>query len=262
VSSYGNCSAIKITSGVEEIRNVPNTWEEALMQFRWPMNFADFKDAHWFPGWFSFDISIGDRCQTMKFEAHFREHAQEDLEVWLEVVFWKLYAIRFAANRTTLAVAKHFYDNAISEDSLWLACEHYINEPSIATFDRFRRRFGFRQQVIAVAATFPAFIAPTSYPMVDTRIAKWVAKFMHAHNKVDLSCPQLTKPRFSGKGVLMMTDYPFMRDWTRWCIHTARKLTKLTPRNWRARDVEMAVFCAYGNKGDPHPTLHLNELCN
>jgi hypothetical protein len=255
---------VQITWGLEEVK-MPSTWEKALRLYRWSVTFTDFKDAHQFPGWFSFDLAVGDRSKTIEFESRFRKHAQKDREAWLEVVFWKVYGIPLVRNGLTHAVNTNFQVRGISAESLWQACKNYISKPSKANFESFRQLFGFTAPVIAVAATFPAFIDPVSYPMVDTRIAKWVGKCMATHNEADRAGPQLIRPRFldySRPGVLAMTDYDFMRHWTLWCVHTAHKLTNHTSLKggWRARDVEMAVFRAWGGRGKQHPELLLNPL--
>lgn len=119
---------------------MPSTWKDALLSYRWSVRFEDFKYAQQFPGWFAFDLTIGDRFQTMEFEAHFRKRAQKNLEAWLEVVFWKLYGIGIARDKTTQAVATYFQDRGISAESLWRACKNYIMhraQPHLSLFDGF-----------------------------------------------------------------------------------------------------------------------------
>ena len=245
---------------------MPDTWENALLSYRYPVTFTDFQYEHQFSRWFSFDLGNGDRSRTMEFESHFRKHAQKDREVWLEVVFWKLYSQPNHRDRHTYSVATHFLVERISAESLWQACMAYIEEPTRTNFASFRQRLGFGSSVIAVAATFPAFIDPESYPIVDTRIAKWVGNCMTAYNEADRTGPQLIRPPFcdSQGTVLTMADFEFMQHWNRWCIYTAQKLTKLTPIPWRARDVEMAIFYAWGTRRGRrckhHPMVHLNPL--
>jgi hypothetical protein len=253
---------------------MPNTWQEALLSYRYPVDLRSFSDAHQFPGWFYFDLGNGDRSQTIEFELHFRKHAQKALEPWLEVVYWKLYSQLACRDRITRQVSSHFRQGEGNlAKSLWQACNKYIcnkykEPPKRANFDSFRRLFGFSSQGIAVVATFPAFINPASCPMVDTRIAKWVGNCMTAHNEADRIGPQLIRPPFcdSNRTVLTMADYEFMQHWNRWCVYTAQKLTKLTPINWRARDVEMAVFYAWGTRRgrrcNHDPMVHLNPLPN
>ena len=62
----------------------------------------------------------------MGFEARFREHAGHHLEVWGEVVFWKLYTMGLVRNGTTQKVL----DLGVPPDELWSACTDYIENGS------------------------------------------------------------------------------------------------------------------------------------
>lgn len=242
---------------------MPTTWQEALQSYRYPVALGNFQGAPNFPGWFAFDLGEGDRTQTIAFESHFKERAQTSLAPWLEVIFWKLYSQPGRRNQTTCRVASHFLDQSVSPRSLWQGCMSYIKTPTKETFKSFQKLFGFRSQAIAVAATFPAFLNPVSYPMVDTRIAKWVGACMDEHNEVDNAGPQLIRPPFlnaKNRTVLTLSDFEFMQCWIKWCAHIAYKLTNRTSFSWRARDVDMAVFFAWGERGNRHPMFHLNPL--
>ena len=120
--------------------------------------------------------------------------------------------------------------------------------------------FGFSAPVLAVAATFPAFKDPDRHPMVDTRIAEWVRACRREHNAIDPEGPQLARFAYPDNGttVLTMSDFDPMQNWRTWCVHTSRKLSRRTTLRWRARDVEMAVFYAWGGRNGPH--FHLNPL--
>jgi hypothetical protein len=96
--------------------------------------------------------------------------------------------------------------------------------------------------------------------MVDTRIAKWVSVEMDKHNQTDPLGPQLIRPKLRKKGVLKMNDFEFMTSWIQWCRRTAEKLASTDDGlHWRARDVEMAVFRAWGDKKS-HPAINLPPL--
>ena len=241
---------------------MPNSWKEALFGYRYPFDLSEFVDSRNHPGWFTFRSDSGDRAGTMEFEAHFRSHAAEFMEPWLEVIFWKIYSQpRGRADRYTRRAAKFLSENSISAKSLWEACNYYIEEPTKTNFNALRQLLGLSSQSIALAATFPSFARPDLFPMIDTRIAKWVGKFMSLHNAVDLFGPQLIRPKYvdSKQTVLGMNDFEFMQAWVRWCRHQAQKLTAHTPPVWRARDVEMAVFHTWGGRGT-HPRSTLNPL--
>lgn len=243
---------------------MPNTWTESLSEYSYPFDLSDFEDAGNYPEWFELKSSVGDRDSTIKFEDHFRNHAAEAIEPWLEVVYWKIYSQPTGrADRMTQRVASYSRDNDVPPQLLWYACNNYVENPTRKNLEDFRMLLlGLRSRTIALACTFPAFLKPELYPMVDTRIAKWVGSSMNLHNNADPSGPQLIRPKFldSQQTTLTMTDFEFVETWISWCRHTARKLTERTLSEWRSRDVEMAVFSAWGGRHDTHPKLHLNPL--
>jgi len=210
---------------------MPDTWTKSLLAYRYPVDLRKFEDAGKYPGWFTFNSQVDDRESTMEFKAHFRRHASEAIEPWLEVVYWKIYSQPTPRrDNATGRMAAHFRDHAITPQSLWDACNRYIANPTRRHFESIRTLLGLASKSIAVAATFPAFLRPDLFPMVDTRVAKWVGHSMGVHNDADPSGPQLTRPHFvdSKQSVLTMNDFPFVESWVRWCRHTARKLTAPT----------------------------------
>ena len=245
---------------------MPTSWQEGLFAYRYPFDLSEFADSRNYPGWFTCRSDSGDRTATMEFEAHFRNHAAEFIEPWLEVVFWKIYSQPTGrGDKSTKRVADFFEKECISPKALWQACNCYIERPRKENFNAFRQLLGLSSQSIALAATFASFARPDLFPMMDTRIAKWVGEFMSLHNAADPSAPQLIRPKFldTKQSVLVMNDFEFMQVWAHWCRHQARKLTARTARAtfiWRARDVEMAVFHAWGGRHDRHPRLTLNPL--
>jgi hypothetical protein len=242
---------------------MPNTWTESLLAYRYPVDLRKFEDAKMYPEWFNYHSSIGDRESTMQFEAHFRKHASEALEPWLEVVYWKMYSQPGTRrNKETRRRAAHFIDTGVAPQMLLDACNHYIESPTRQYFDSIRTLLGLDSKSIAVAATFPVFLRPDLYPMIDTRVAKWVGHCFGSHNAADTLGPQLIRPHFvdSKQTVLLMNDFPFVEKWVSWCSHTAGKLSARTSIEWRARDVEMAVFNAWGGGHERHPKTDLKPL--
>jgi hypothetical protein len=241
---------------------MPNTWTESLMAYGHPFDLGEFKDAGKYPGWFTFSSSVGDRASTMEFEAHFRAHAAEAIEPWLEVIFWRLADLQGVRDFVTRKMAARLDASGASAGTLWRGCIHYMENPSRKHLFAFKATLGLTWGPIGLASAFPAVMRPDWYPMVDTRIARWVGHAMQAHNAADPSGPQLVRPPYldSRRTVLTTRDYDFVESWFRWCWSTARKLSERTPLEWRSRDVEMAVLNAWGGPQDPHPKLHLNPL--
>jgi hypothetical protein len=233
------------------------------LTYQYPFDLRNFEEAGAYPGWFTFNTLVGNRENTMEFEAYFRTHARQAIEPWLEVVYWKIYSQPPPwRNIATRRIANHMAERAITSQSLWDACNQYLENPTLRNLNSFRGLLGLRTRSIALSLTYPSFLRPDLYPMVDTRIAKWVAHSMGSHNSIDPYGPQLTRPRFAdgNQTVLSTSDFPFVKNWISWCRYTALKLTQLTSIEWRPRDVEMAVFNAWGGRHDQNPKIELEPL--
>jgi len=239
---------------------MPETWVNALKNYSYPVNLAEYKSARDFPNFFNRQIE-GDRDSTMLFEDYFRANIQE-VEVWYEVTFWKLYNQKMWCDRTTTGLVQRLgAELEVTTRKLIPALKSFVNDPDKHAFSHLRKLF-FESSVIATVATFPAFLDPDNFPMVDTRVAKWVNSQLDFHNAKNPNAPQLKRSQYSpGKDtVLGMTDFGFYIDWINWTRYTASKLSQLTKMKWRARDVEMAVFTAWGDRGCFHPWLRLNAI--
>jgi len=240
---------------------MPNSWQMALTRYQYPVDLSKFADSAQFSQWFSFPLSIGNLAETMAFEEHFRSHARSDLESWYEVVFWKMFSQGGRANIQTRVFIAHATGQKIEATSLARLCEIFVREPNRETFKRLHAYLGYSQSSMAVTATFPAFMDPKHFPMVDRRVAKWIHECGATHNHTDRTGPQLLDPGVFSKNRtnLQMRDFDFYESWIHWCRHTAKKLTARTRTEWRARDIEMAIFYAWGDS-KPHPSFHLNPL--
>ncbi len=217
------------------------TWQRALDSYRYPVDLTGFRSAQKHRGWFDLKIVPGDLSQTMSFETRFREQARNHLEVWSEVVFWKLFSggTSRAAKR-----ADALLGSGAAPTDLWASCANYIASPNLESFRAFRCKL-FRQPVVATAATFPAFICPDRFPMVDTQVTRWASENSDAHRYSGVGGPNLEcVPELRPGAVLRERHWRFVESWTAWCQFTAGMLSQRTQRAWRARDVEMAVFSA------------------
>ena len=245
-------------------KGVGQNWLHALGDYRYLVNLSQCpgQPAPWPPP----NLGEGDRHSTIQFEDYFRHNAKTHSGVWIQVVYWKLYSQAARRNVQTMKVAHHLNTHHVQPEALWTACSAYINNPTKDSLRVIIEMLGHKSKGngarIAVAATFPAFLDPDSFPMVDQRIAKWVGHSMKDHNARDAGGPQLSAPNFleAGRTTLALADFEFVEHWYRWCRHTARKLSRVTGSAWRARDVEMAVFYAWGNRNEQHPKLLLEAL--
>ena len=85
--------------------------------------------------------------------------------------------------------------------------------------------------------------------MVDARIARYVASEGKLIGFRGLNDVEKTLQRYREKaspGVLTLYDWAFVEMWVEWCREKARELSRAGEFQWRARDVEMAVFRAWG----------------
>ena len=215
------------------------TWARALDKYRYRVDLTRFTGADEHPSWFDLDTRPGDRLKTIEFEDRFREQAQRRLEVWGEVAFWKLYTMPHVRDGTTQRVL----DVRVRPDELWSACMDYIEVGSRKAFSTFRSKL-FASRGVAAAATFPAFICPERFPMVDTQITRWALENGHLHGYSGIGGPDLEQVPALKAGVLKESHWPFIESWIAWCRFTAGELNRRAGCAWRARDVEMAVFTA------------------
>jgi len=238
---------------------MPQTWIYALKQYNYPVNLAENKYANNFQRFFKQQIQ-GDRNSTIDFENYFRSNTQE-IGTWCEVVFWKLYSQKGRRDENTKKCWDFWTREKITGKKLYKAAKIFINTMDRSSFNEYRKLWPFySSRTIATLATPISFLEPDNFPMVDTRIAKWVDSQFDRFNKGDPEGPQLIKSQYgqNKSTVLTMADFDFYLHWIYWTRHMAKKLSKQTEMKWRARDVEMAVFTAWGDKGCPHPRLSLH----
>lgn len=220
-----------------EVEGMPDKdWLTARDRYRYPVDLAKFAGPKEHPDWF--DLKLESRCETMGFEDRFRERARHHLNAWGEVVFWKLHSTGVTRNNSTRRVLK----SDVSPGQLWRACANYIEQGNLESFREFRRKL-FSTPVVATAATFPAFICPERFPMVDRQVTRWAQENGHLHRYSGVNGPNLEcVPDLQPGTVLNESHWPFVESWVAWCRFTAWRLRQRTGVVWRARDVEMAVF--------------------
>ena len=128
--------------------------------------------------------------------------------MWGEVAFWKLYKMPLVRNGTTQRVL----DVRVRPNELWSACMDYIQEGSRKSFSTFRSRL-FASPGVATAATFPAFICPERFPMVDTQITRWALESGHLHCYSGIDGPDLERvPALQAGQVLKEHHWPFIES--------------------------------------------------
>jgi len=236
--------------GLEDsLSDVGKTWLQALNGYSYPVDLSVFETADRYPQWFV-DAIDGTLDATRRFEDRFRSLSDHYLEIWYEAVFWKMFSQKGRRDSKTLELIGNIERSDVSAATLRAQCNAYILDPTKKTLQSLVELFwGKRGRNVAIACVFPAFIDPDRFPMVDTRVAKWANACLAAHNTAVVKGPQLVAPAYprNGTTALTLSDWPFIESWIHWCRHSARGLSSDTDFNWRARDVEMATFRAWGN---------------
>ena len=219
---------------------MPQTWITALSRYYYPVDLSGYKRAGEFPGFFTQDIA-GDRVSTIQFEDYFRANCAQSVAPYFEVVFWKLYSQPMIRQGTTNRITDHVSEEGVEARQLRCAVDLFIEKPGKANLAVMRALLGLKTDVLATVLTLPAFVDPARYPMVDRQTATWVTANHSNHNRNRMKTLTPFKVR---TGVLRDNDFGNYLNWVHWCRETAEVLTDKTDIEWRARDVEMAVFAA------------------
>ncbi len=228
------------------------SWVVALNNYSYPVNLRCYEHADRFPDYFNRDI-IGDRNSTTDFENYFREKAQQTIEVYFEVIFWKLYSQANIRQKRTTEMISNILGRATRPSELYNSIRAFAINPNRSNLQNVRLLLSIGTNVLAVPLTFVAFLNPEKYPMVDNVVARWVNANYAEHNRnrqIGLT-PFTSTGRYTS---LRDIDFPNYLNWAGWCNEIARILTDRTGISWRPRDVEMAVFTA------ERDSLELNVL--
>ena len=178
-------------------------------------SWQEARDAYWYDG--------RSREETLAFQLYFKRRARRELDAWYEVVRWK-------SPRSAGKTRNYIQQTGITANALLRRCQNYMKNPTVYTFRSFRTQIA-KTDVVATSATFPAFLRPDLFPMVDTQVTKWVE---------NNPWTGMVAPRLGKAEVLHERHWNYIWEWIQWCRETA---TTLGP-DWTPRDVEMAVFTA------------------
>lgn len=215
----------------------------ALNGYLYPVKLSDYENRNQFPGYFSRDI-VGDRNSTISFEDYFRQNSSQVLEVYFEVIFWKLYSQANIRQQKTTERICSVRERNKHPTALYAGISSFVHAPNMENLQAIRNLLGIKTDVLAVALTFPAFLCPEKYPMIDNVVARWVNKNLAEHSRnTKAKLTQFVSPTY-GYTSLRDVDFPNYKNWVNWSNEMAHILTNKTSIKWRARDVEMAIFTA------------------
>jgi len=219
---------------------MPNTWTRALRAYHYPVSLPNYGRAGEFPGFFD-RVIAGDRTSTMEFEDHFRAKSNRCIEAYFEVVFWVLCGQSKFFEGSVDRIVDHLLNTGVQAAQLRAVIDHFAIAPTTRNLTALRSLLGITSDVLTVALTFPAFVDPVRFPMVNRQTAKWVTRNLGAHNNGRRNA--LTAFWHPDRG-LHYNNFDNYVNWIQWCRETAVTLSHRTDMEWRARDAEMAVFTA------------------
>jgi hypothetical protein len=221
--------------------NMCEDWIKARDHYCWEVNLARFQGARNYPGYFNRVVASTD---VQAFEDDLRAAIDRtgSFQVVGEVCFWKNYGAYQARNRTTQELLTHL-ENPIHWGQFTQAVKQVAANPSFDNFARLRE--ACRQpRGFAVPITFLAFYEPCRYPMVDKHIAQWWTQ-----NKEQYGYEAY--PEFSQRqDGWIRADFTAQSKhnwksyiaWVEFCREYASKLAEFCRLNWRARDIEIAIW--------------------
>jgi HEPN domain-containing protein len=211
-------------------------WQSARESFDWKVDLKAFQHREDYPGHFD---RIIEPAGVTAFEDQFRSAVESGCEYQRagEVYFWKTFDTP-GYNKKTLLLLQHLSDperwNSFRKELRALA-----DDPAYANFERFREACG-QGSGFATQICFLASYNPRHYPMADKHIASWWRDYLD-RTKQDL-------PRFCQRedGWIMpcAESWRAYLAWTEFCRRQGERLTVYCDRDWRPRDVEMAVWAA------------------
>jgi hypothetical protein len=217
---------------------MPQSWTTALSRYKYPVNLTSYERASEFPGFFTRSIP-GDRASTMEFEDYFRASSAHSIEPYIEVAFWKLCGKKKRFEGRVNTLTDHLGGQGVTASELRCAVDRFLEKPTKPNLSVLRALLGIKADVLALALTFPAFVDPALFPMVDNNAARWVKRH---HADFSRNSEHSLTPFRLNYTSLRYNDFENYLNWVYWCRETAEILTCRTDVEWRARDVEMAVF--------------------
>jgi hypothetical protein len=229
------------------------TWIDAHKKYDWTVDLTKFNGSVEYPGHFNRVVTPAD---VVAFEDKFRAMIEGtgSFEVAGEVCFWKNYGSFQSRNRITQRLLLHL-ETPRNWAIFMRTLKRLSGAPSFNNFIAFRDACN-QPRGFATPITFLAFYDPVEYSMVDKHIAYWWAK-----NKTEYGFE--ASPIFSQRSDGWIQTYTSSQDrqnwkayitWTRFCRDYAELTSRKCRLNWRARDVEMAVWEAQ------KMGIHLNIL--
>lgn len=221
-------------------------WNEARTGFNWKVDLGHFKRGADYPGFFNRIIEPRD---VKTFEDRFRTAIDGDGSFVIagEVCFWKNYGNAQNRDRVTEQLLSHLKDSA-KWNMFVQAVKNVQENPSYNNFIALRDACD-QPKGFATPITFLVFYKPTEYPMVDKHIANWWAenKARHGYGNSEIFSQRKDGWIQTYSNSQLRQNWNAYIDWKKFCNDYIGRIRRRCGWNWRARDVEMAVWEASKN---------------
>ena len=223
-----------------------NSWGNALKMYNWTVNLRHFTGADNYSTYFNRTILPH---EVVQFEDTFRRIIDDNgsFEVAGEVCFWKNYGNIQARSKLTQSLLTHLVIRA-NWDTFIRATREISNNPSFANFLALRNACN-QPRGFATPITFLAFYNPKKFPMVDKHIANWwrTLKARYGYDQAPVFS-QREDGWIHAVGVQRnIQNWDAYIAWKTFCCDYSKKIQKNCELDWRARDVEIAVWMAQQN---------------
>lgn len=233
------------------------SWIKALKNYSYSVNLAEFNKKEQNPGFFNRQITP---LNLKQFENDFSDVIKNKLfekyAIIGEVMFWKLDSYkedRHVKSKTILDLVK----DQNNFENFCITLRNLADNPSKDNFIQFRQSCG--QKIgFAVPVTFLSFFRSSQYPMVDLYVSKW-------WNPKKLDFGYGESPKFIPDGPIkgdelhLDNNWTAYLHWTNFCLKYADILSRKTKNEWRARDVEMAIFSVQQSQNNRCTLNPLND---
>ena len=217
------------------------SWINASNKYSWEVNLRHFRAAVNYSNYFNRSVNSTD---VAIFEDNFRTTINEggSFEIAGEVCFWKNYGIAQSRDKITQKLLKHLQEGT-NWNKFIKAVKEISTNPSFNNFTELKnscnQSYGF-----ATPITFLAFYNPTEYPMADKHIANW---WNECKAKYGFGDSRDFSQSNAGTIKSIKLNWNAYMDWKKFCCDYAERIAENCELNWRARDIEMAVWEAQKN---------------
>jgi hypothetical protein len=225
-------------------------WETARDSYCYPFDLNQFHRKKEFSSGF-FNIKCdGYRESTIKFENYYQKNAPHHIEVFVEVLFWKLYSKREKGNKNFFDL-NNWYNTAIntikkaSPSVFWIEITNFVENLEKGNISESKKNYHYITRnlyinnKLIIPLTFTALAYPKLLPMIDKVVMTWINLYSDNHNKSRNNQLKL----FFTENPTVDSDFEKYIAWVKWCQDSAELLNENSNYNdWRPRDVEMAIF--------------------